>query len=109
VLADLLDLDLASERADGVVTSEGLAAEVPSVAATALPGVPRQWMEHEVLTVDGHAVDWWVDDDGVPHAATSDGLARALAWAAGSWASRHLLAEVLADPAALGRRLAEDA
>jgi hypothetical protein len=35
----------------------------------------------------------------VPHAATSDGLARALAWSTGAWGRRHLVAAVLADPA----------
>ncbi|WP_426565658.1 sacsin N-terminal ATP-binding-like domain-containing protein [Angustibacter sp. McL0619] len=107
-LAGLLDLDLSSERAVGAVSSPGLAADVPAVARLAVPTVPPTWVEHEVLTVDGQEVDWWVDDAGRPHASTSDGLARALAWTSGTWPARHLLAEVLADPGSLGRRLAED-
>jgi hypothetical protein len=77
--------------------------------AGVLPGAPAHWVEHERLTVDGHEVDWWVDDDGTPHAATSDGLARALAWAAGRWPSRLLVAALLADPAAAADLAAEDA
>ncbi|GAA4360281.1 sacsin N-terminal ATP-binding-like domain-containing protein [Angustibacter luteus] len=107
-LADLLDLDLAGERADGAVTSAGSRADVSDVVRALLPTAPRTWVEHDALTVDGHAVDWWVDVDGAAHAATSDGLARALAWAAGAWSARYLLAEVLADPGSLGWRLAED-
>ena len=63
-----------------------------------LPGATQEWVEHDVLTVDGHEVDWWVDDDGRAHAATADGLARALAWAAGPWSARFLVAEVLGEP-----------
>jgi hypothetical protein len=37
-----------------------------------------------------------------------DGLARGLAWAAGRWSARHLLAEALADPER-GEALAREA
>jgi len=98
-LADLLDLPLASELAAGRVDSVGTRVPVAAVVRDLLPDAPGSWLEHEQLLVDGQPVDWWVDDDGVPHAATSDGLARALAWSTGAWTRRHLVAAVLADPA----------
>jgi hypothetical protein len=97
-LADLLDLPLASELAAGRVDASGSPAAVPVAARDVVPELPEAWREHEELLVDRCAVDWWVDDDGVPHAATADGLARALAWATGRWDRRHLLAAVLAEP-----------
>ena len=46
------------------------------------------WFDGEFpeITVDGSEVDWWVEDRQV-HAATLDGLARGLAWAAGRWST----------------------
>jgi hypothetical protein len=108
-LADLLDVDLASERAAGVVGSAGTSVPVPAEVLGLLPTTPAGWVEHDELVVDGQDVDWWVDDDGTPHAATTDGLARALAWAAGSWPARHAVAEVLADPGAAVRVVVEAA
>jgi hypothetical protein len=113
-LADLLDLDLASEVAAGRITSSGVEADLPPAALGVLQdnGSARspvtRWVEHDDLLVDGVPVDWWVVD-GVPHAATSEGLARALAWAAGAWHLRHALAALLADPAAAARLTLEDA
>jgi hypothetical protein len=97
-LADLLDLPLASDLAAGRVDHPGTTVPVPAEVHEVLRGAPRSWSEHDELLVDGCPVDWWVDDDGVPHAATADGLARALAWSAGRWDRRHLVAAVLADP-----------
>ena len=107
-LADLLDLPLASELAEGRVAGEAVLADVPSAVADVLPGAPRQWREYDRLLVDGHEVDWWVAGGDV-HAATSDGLACALAWAAGDWAARQVVAQVLAEPGAVVRLLVEDA
>ena len=107
-LADLLDLPLASELATGRVVGEGVVADVPGAVVTVLPGAPRQWHEHDRLLVDGHEVDWWVEG-GVVHAATSDGLARALAWAAGDWPARHVVAQLLAVPGDVVRLMIEDA
>jgi hypothetical protein len=46
-------------------------------------------------------VHWWVDGTGGVHAErTPDGLARALAWAAGHWTDRFAFAALLADPEA---------
>ena len=72
---------------------------MPDAVRALLPGGPDRWCRHERLTVDGVAVDWWVDADGQPHAGGADGLARALAWAAGRWGVRFDLAAALADPA----------
>jgi hypothetical protein len=114
-LADLLDLDLASEAANGRVTSSGVEADVPREVLELVRrggGAGREpatrWVEHDDLLVDGVPVDWWVTD-GVPHAATGEGLARALAWAVGAWHLRHALAALLTDPAAAGRLALEDA
>ncbi|WP_460446785.1 thioesterase domain-containing protein, partial [Angustibacter aerolatus] len=108
-LADLLDVRLASEVASGVLTSDGSRTPVPQGVRAVLPGAPTEWTEHDELQVDGHDVEWWVDDTGHPHAATLAGLARALAWAAGSWAARWTIAEVLADPASAVQVAVEDA
>jgi hypothetical protein len=106
-LADLLDLPLAgTEKAD--VTSEGEYApwaELPALKLVAdqlgirLPegGV----LVHDPLTVSvkgaEHDVQWW-SDDRLHAADTSEGLARAFAWAAGRWPDRHLIAALLDDP-----------
>jgi hypothetical protein len=54
-------------------------------------------------------VEWWVDDVGAVHAATADGLARGLAWAADRWGRRFVVAEVLRDPSVVNQLLAEQA
>ncbi|MEV5715645.1 molecular chaperone Hsp90 [Amycolatopsis mediterranei] len=106
-LADLLDLPLAS-GAPAEVTSEGEYApwaELPALKLVAdqlgirLPdgGV----LVHDPLTVRiegaGHDVQWW-SDDRLHAADTSEGLARAFAWAAGRWPDRHLITALLDDP-----------
>ncbi len=111
-LADLLDLDLASDRAAGEVTSTGTAAPLPPAVLARWPRLPSTWQEHDDLRVDDVEVDWWVESvPGQPtvlHAATGDGLARAVAHAAGDWASRHLVGQLLDDDAAAAA-LVEDA
>ncbi len=97
-LAEMLDLPMASELAAGSVDDEGDPAEVPDVVRHLVPEAPDTWWEHDDLRVDGQEVDWWVDDDGHPHASTGDGLARALAWAADRWDQRHAVAVLLAEP-----------
>ena len=101
-LADLLDLELASEVVRGVVGEDGAdggrSAEVPQPVRDVLTGAAATWCEHERLVVDGTEVDWWVDGE-VVHAATVDGLARGLAWQAGQWGRRSVVSEILADPA----------
>lgn len=107
-LADLLDLPLASELADGLVSAGGVPADVPSAVRSVLPRSPVQWLEHDELLVDGVEVQWWVDQAGV-HAATTDGLAQGLAWASGDWPARHAVAWVLAEPGDVVRLAVEDA
>ncbi|WP_327635647.1 hypothetical protein OHB24_37395 [Kribbella sp. NBC_00482] len=97
-LSDLFDVPLAQEVAEGKIDGEGTAAEVPAIVRELVPEVPATWWEHEELTVDGVEVSWWVDADGAPHAATFDGLAKALAWAAGRWDQRHVIRAVLNEP-----------
>ncbi|WP_406053419.1 sacsin N-terminal ATP-binding-like domain-containing protein [Kribbella sp. NBC_00889] len=97
-LSDLFDVPMAHEVAEGKIDGEGTAAEVPEIVRELVPGVPQTWWEHEELTVDGIEVSWWVDGDGAPHAATFDGLAKALAWASGRWDQRHVIRAVLNEP-----------
>jgi hypothetical protein len=116
-LARLLDLPLAAELAEGVVdeTSEpGMPAPVPAAARSLVPGAPATWCEHDRLLVDGVEVEWWVEPADGPrpvtvHACTLEGLAYALAWAGSAWHLRAGVAEVLADPGALPRLVAEEA
>jgi len=108
-LADLLDLPLAGELAAGVVEESddgdgGTAGQVQPTAPELLrlvPEAPTTWCEHDQLLVDGVEVDWWVNGvgpDAMVHAATTDGLALGLAWAAGRWELRGLVADLLAEP-----------
>ena len=105
-LADLLDLPLASEEVPGVVEEAGELRPVPGALRDVLPGAPATYREHDALTADGTDVPWRYLD-GELHAATAEGLAHGLAWAAGHWAARHLLASLLTDPDEAARLLAE--
>jgi hypothetical protein len=116
-LAELLDLPLGAEVANGEVgesgpQGSGVRRPVPPQAVEVLPGCPATWCEHDVLSVDGHEVEWWVDsgpDDPRVHASTMRGLARGLAWAGGAWDRRFALAEVLLDPGAAAEIAIDDA
>jgi hypothetical protein len=105
-LADLLDLPLASEEIAGTVESPGERRPVPEIVADLLPDAPPHYYAHDKLLVDGVAVPWRVRD-GEVHAATPADLARALAWAAGQWPLRHLLAALLTSPDDAARLLAD--
>ncbi|HEX6451405.1 MAG TPA: hypothetical protein VF060_18310 [Trebonia sp.] len=105
-LADLLDLPLASEEIAGAVESPGERRLVPEIVADLLPDSPAHYYAHDKLLVDGVAVPWRVRD-GEVHAASPGGLARALAWAAGQWPLRHLLAALLTSPDDAARLLAD--
>jgi hypothetical protein len=74
------------------------AAPTPESVLALLPAVPRTWWEHEELTVDGLAVDWWVTPEREVHAATTAGLARGLALAGARWELHAAVELVLADP-----------
>jgi hypothetical protein len=97
-LADLLDLDLVSEAIPGAVTSEGQEQTVPDEIRALLPACPGTYIEHDELILDDAFEVAWRVIDGVPHASTFDGMARALAWVAGRWDRRHLIAALLAEP-----------
>ncbi len=97
-LADLLDLSLASELATGRVTSEGEPQPVPGAVLDLVPEAPGTYVEHEELILDEQVETDWRVIDGEVHASTFDGLARALAWAAGRWDRRHLIAALLSEP-----------
>lgn len=108
-LADVLDVDLASESVTGRIGSVGRIRPVPEEADLFLDpsGEPdRTYRHHETLTVDGVELEWYVGDGSV-HASTADGLARALCWRAGQWSRRHLLAAALRDPSGSALLLAE--
>jgi hypothetical protein len=106
-LAEVLDVDTTTTRLGAVNISGGDEQPVPDVVRRVLPTGPATWREHDDLQVAGQHVEWWVDADGRVHASTVHGLARGLAWAAGRWGHRLLLAEVLANPDRLDELLAE--
>lgn len=102
-LAELLDLPFEGDT--GVAPDEpGEAVELePRVRALA-PDAPSTWQRHDALTVEGKRVAWWVTETpagagglGVAHAASPEGLARALAELTG--ADPLLLEAALRDPA----------
>jgi hypothetical protein len=105
-LADLLDLPLLPDLAEGTVDQvdgddAGDLVPTPAAALRVLPGAPATWVEHEALRVDGTPVDWWVEGEGpgaIVHAVHLAGLARGLAQAAGCWSARHLAEIALTDP-----------
>jgi len=105
-LADLLDLPLASEEVAGQVESAPKRTAVPAAVRAVLPDAPAVYDAHDPLIVDGTEVPWRYTA-GTVHAAGIGGLAYGLAWAAGRWPARHLLAALLGDPAASARLLAE--
>ena len=105
-LADLLDLPLASEEVPGAVESAGERRPVPDIVPDVLPAAPAGYREHDRLTAGGADVPWRYAR-GELHAATVEGLAHGLAWAAGQWQARHLLAALLMSPEDTARLLAE--
>jgi hypothetical protein len=105
-VAELLDLPLASEEVPGIIESAGERRPVPDIVPDVLTGAPGTYREHDSLTVDGTDVPWRYAA-GEVHAATVEGLAYGLAWAAGRWQDRHLLAALLISPEETARLLAE--
>ncbi|MFF1282292.1 sacsin N-terminal ATP-binding-like domain-containing protein [Streptomyces sp. NPDC058299] len=98
-LAELLQVRRLSESVTGEVHSEGTEHEVPRpVRALLGPRTPGTYVEHGELVVDGVGIDWRLTDDGVLHAATLEGVAAGLAWAAGQWPRRFEVAALLEDP-----------
>lgn len=98
-LAELFQVRRLSESVTGRIDSEGDRHDVPEPVRVLLgPGTPAAYVEHEELVVDGVEIDWRLTDDGVPHAATVEGVAAALAWASGQWPRRFEVAALLEDP-----------
>jgi hypothetical protein len=107
-LAELFQVRRLSESVTGRVTSEGAEHEVPEPVRVLLgPRTPASYVEHDELLVDGVEIDWRLTDDGVLHAATLEGVAAGLAWAAGQWPRRFEVAALLEDPSRT-RELARD-
>ncbi|MFH8976051.1 sacsin N-terminal ATP-binding-like domain-containing protein [Streptomyces sp. NPDC017890] len=97
-LAELFQVRRLSESVTGEVGSEGAEHDVPEPVRVLLGArTPASYVEHEELVVDGVEIDWRLTDDGVPHAATLEGVAAALAWAAGQWPRRFEVAALLED------------
>ncbi|CAL9494242.1 hypothetical protein SUDANB176_03308 [Streptomyces sp. enrichment culture] len=98
-LAELFQVRRLSESVTGEVGSEGTEHDVPeSVRVLLGPRTPASYVEHGELVVDGVEIDWRLTDDGVLHAATLEGVAAGLAWAAGQWPRRFEVAALLEDP-----------
>ncbi|KOX03612.1 molecular chaperone Hsp90 [Streptomyces sp. NRRL B-3648] len=98
-LAELFQVRRLSESVTGEVHSEGAEHGVPDAVRVLLgPRTPGTYVEHEELVVDGVEIDWRLTDDGVLHAATLEGVAAGLAWAAGQWPRRFEVAALLEDP-----------
>ncbi|CAL9536425.1 hypothetical protein SUDANB145_04129 [Streptomyces sp. enrichment culture] len=98
-LAELFQVRRLSESVTGRVDSEGTEHDVPEPVRVLLGArTPASYVEHEELVVDGVEIDWRLTDDGVLHAATLEGVAAGLAWAAGQWPRRFEVAALLEDP-----------
>ncbi|MFJ9029143.1 sacsin N-terminal ATP-binding-like domain-containing protein [Streptomyces sp. NPDC102274] len=100
-LADLLQVRRLSEVVAGAaeVTTEGEEHTVPdSVRVLLGADTPDTYVEHEELLAGGVELDWRRTPDGVLHAATLEGVAAGLAWAAGQWPRRFEVAALLEDP-----------
>ncbi|MFJ2949889.1 sacsin N-terminal ATP-binding-like domain-containing protein [Streptomyces sp. NPDC087226] len=98
-LAELFQVRRLSESVTGEVDSEGVEHDVPEPVRVLLGSrTPAVYVEHEELVVDGVEIDWRLTDDGIPHAATLEGVAAGLAWAAGQWPRRFEVAALLEDP-----------
>ncbi|WP_395574153.1 sacsin N-terminal ATP-binding-like domain-containing protein [Streptomyces sp. BK79] len=97
-LAELFQVRRLSESVTGRVDSEGAEHDVPEPVRVLLGArTPASYVEHEELVVDGVEIDWRLTDDGVLHAATLEGVAAGLAWAAGQWPRRFEVAALLED------------
>ncbi|MEU3659276.1 molecular chaperone Hsp90 [Streptomyces sp. NPDC032940] len=97
-LAELFQVRRLSRSVTGRVDSEGTEYDVPEPVRVLLGArTPASYVEHEELVVDGVEIDWRLTDDGVLHAATLEGVAAGLAWAAGQWPRRFEVAALLED------------
>jgi hypothetical protein len=98
-LAAVLDVPRLGESVAGAVSGDaGTEHAVPAAVRALLPGAPATYVEHEELLVDGVEADWRLTADGTLHAATLEGVAAGLAWAAAAWSRRFEVAALLEDP-----------
>ncbi|PNE35943.1 sacsin N-terminal ATP-binding-like domain-containing protein [Streptomyces noursei] len=102
-LAELFQVGRLSEAVAAEVRSDGAAHDVPEAVRALLgPAAPDAYVEHEELLVEGAdggvELDWRWTPDGTLHAATLEGVAAGLAWAAGQWPRRFEVAALLEDP-----------
>lgn len=98
-LAELLQVARLSERVEAEVSTEGEERDVPDAVRALLgSGTPDTYVEHAELLANGVELDWHRTRDGVLHAATLEGVAAGLAWAAGQWPRRFEVAALIEDP-----------
>ncbi|MFJ6657633.1 sacsin N-terminal ATP-binding-like domain-containing protein [Streptomyces sp. NPDC091377] len=98
-LADLFQVRRLSESVTAAIDTEGVEHEVPDPVRVLLgPATPASYIEHEELFVDGRELDWRLTPDGTLHAATLEGVAAGLSWAAAQWPRRFEVAALLEDP-----------
>jgi hypothetical protein len=108
-LADVLDVPLATEVVMGEIREHAepvrwadLGAVVDACDLVGIEVPPGGPLVHQRLTVRiglaNHEVAWWVDRDIVHCTDSTEGMARALAWATGRWDERHTFAALLEDP-----------
>ncbi|MHC5262959.1 sacsin N-terminal ATP-binding-like domain-containing protein [Streptomyces sp. UC4497] len=98
-LAELFQVRRLSEAVGAGEVEGGDVHDVPEPVRVLLgPGTPASYVEHEELYVSDVEVDWCRTADGVVHAATLEGVAAGLAWAAGQWPRRFEVAALLEDP-----------
>ncbi|MDT0441912.1 sacsin N-terminal ATP-binding-like domain-containing protein [Streptomyces johnsoniae] len=98
-LAAVLDVRTLSAAVPAEPPGGGTERDVPEEARALLgEATPPRYVEHDELVVSAVELDWRLAADGVLHAATVEGLAAGLAWAAGQWPRRFELAALLEDP-----------
>ncbi|MFD9605390.1 molecular chaperone Hsp90 [Streptomyces sp. NBC_01224] len=98
-LAELFQVRRLGESVEAEVTTEGEEHQVPdSVRVLLGAGTPDAYIEHGELRAGGVELDWRHTLDGTVHAATLEGVAAGLAWAAGQWPRRFEVAALLEDP-----------
>ncbi|MEU6991557.1 molecular chaperone Hsp90 [Streptomyces sp. NPDC046465] len=97
-LAELFQVRRLSETA-AEPSGEGVEHAVPEAVRILLgPSAPETYIEHDELIASGVELDWRRTPNGAVHAATLEGVAAGLAWAAGQWPRRFEVAALLEDP-----------
>lgn len=101
ILAEILEVALATEVTADIDFGGGVDRLLPDAVGELYPTAPATYVEHDELSYAGRPVEWWVDDDDRVHASTLEGMARGVAWVTGRWGDRWELLAVLADPSRL--------